>query len=78
MAKTEFTRPTAEDGYPISGLAKIAEVVVASGLSRSKVYSMLMTGELPSVSFGKSRRVPWSAVRAMFLSPSVLVSADGR
>lgn len=70
MAKTEFTRPTAEDGYPISGLAKIGEVVVASGLSRSKVYAMLSSGELPSLRFGKSRRVAWQVVRELFLTPS--------
>lgn len=67
MAKTEFSRPVAADGWPSAGLAKIQEVVLASGLSRSKIYAMLGTGELPSVRFGKSRRVPWPVVRERFL-----------
>ncbi|MCR9200207.1 MAG: helix-turn-helix domain-containing protein [Planctomycetaceae bacterium] len=68
--KDEKGRPLAEDGYPMSGLATIAEVVSASSLSRSKVYQYLDSGLIPSVRFGRSRRVQWSTVREMFIAPA--------
>ena len=67
ICKDEKGRPIAEDGYPISGLATAAEVAAVSSLARSTVYLMMSTGELESRPFGRSRRVPWSAVRRMFL-----------
>lgn len=71
-AKAEFLRDDKgrailSDGYPAAGLATIDEVVSISGLSRSKVYSML-DREIPTRRFGRSRRVEWAAVRRMFLS----------
>ena len=65
--KPEISRPLAEDGYPAAGLACVAEVVAVSRLSRSKVYEMLTSGELPSVRFGKSRRIRWTDIRRLFL-----------
>jgi len=65
--KKEIQKPLAADGWPVSGMAQIDEVCAASSLSRSKVYSMLTSGELPSVRFGRSRRVSWATVRRMFL-----------
>lgn len=56
------------DGYPAGGLATIDEVASFSGLSRSKVYSML-DREIPTRRFGRSRRVEWSVVRRLFVTP---------
>jgi hypothetical protein len=62
-------RPIAADGWPISGMACIPEVVAASGLGRSKVYSML-DREIPPRRFGRSLRVEWAVVRRLFLEPA--------
>ncbi|HIE99924.1 MAG TPA: AlpA family phage regulatory protein [Planctomycetes bacterium] len=61
-------RPIAEDGWPISGLACIDEVIAVSGLSRSKVYQQMAKGDIPSRRFGRSRRVEWAVVRRLFLT----------
>lgn len=47
----------AEPGPPDTKLMKIAEVTRELQLSPAKVYQMIACGELPSVTFGKSRRV---------------------
>lgn len=60
-------RPVSTDGWPISGMATVAEVSAVSGLCRSKVYQLLTIGEIPSRQFGRSRRVEWSVVRRMFI-----------
>jgi excisionase family DNA binding protein len=65
--RDERGRPCAADGWPISGLATVQEVVSVSGLAASTVYQMLSSGELESRQFGRSRRIPWAAVRTMFL-----------
>lgn len=46
-----------EDSAEAPMLLKIPEVAKILALSRSKVYGMLESGELPSVRFGKNRRV---------------------
>ncbi len=38
-------------------LLRVEEAARRLGLSRSKTYSLVLTGELPSVSIGRSRRV---------------------
>ena len=47
---------------PDKGLQPISAVATFLSLSRSKVYAMMETGQLPYVKFGKSRRVRWSDV----------------
>ena len=47
-----------------SGLQPINKVARFLSLSRSKVYSLMETGELPYVKLGKSRRVRWEDVLA--------------
>ena len=69
IRRDEKGRPIADDGWPVSGLATINEVVTASGLSRSRIYSML--GEqIPTRKFGRSVRVEWNVVRRLFLTPT--------
>ena len=43
---------------------KIPEVVERLRLSRSKIYELMQTGELPSLKVGRSRRVLASDVEA--------------
>lgn len=75
VSHDEQGRPIAADGYPVSGLAKISDLVAVTGVSRSKIYQYMTDGTIPSVSFGRSRRVQWPVIRRMFLTPSVEVSA---
>jgi len=44
------------------GLRPVREVARFLAISRSKVYQLMETGELPYVKLGKSRRVRWSDV----------------
>ena len=56
-------------------LARVPEVAAFLKLSRSKVYSMMDSGELRYVKLGKSRRLRWSDV--MSLIEANTVSAPG-
>jgi len=42
---------------------RVSEVATLVGLSRSKTYLLIASGELPSVKIGGSRRVPADALR---------------
>lgn len=68
MKQIVVERPMAADGWPASGLATIHELVSLSGLSRSKIYSLIRAGELRTKTFGRARRVPWAEARRVFLS----------
>ncbi len=63
LKKDEKGRLLGDDGLPSGGLATIPEVVTTTGLSRSKVYSMIAEDELEVKRFGRSVRVPWHVVR---------------
>ncbi len=52
----------------------VAEVAAMMRVSRMTVYRMVHAGELPAIRFGKSFRVPESAVEAV-LAQSVAESA---
>lgn len=71
LTRDESGRLLAEDGYPAGGLATVQEVVTVSGLSKSKIYQMLTSGELRSKRYGRSVRIPWSEVRQAFLSDEI-------
>lgn len=73
FAKDEKGRPIADDGYPVSGLATINELAAIVSLSRSKIYQKINDGSIPSVTFGRSRRVQWPVVRKLFLTPAECV-----
>jgi excisionase family DNA binding protein len=45
-------------------LLRPVEAAEAIGISRSKIYELLASGELPSVRIGASVRVPVEALRA--------------
>ena len=63
LRRDEKGRPIAADGYPLSGLASVAEVVTATGLSRSQIYNMINRGEILTKRFGRSVRIPWQVLR---------------
>jgi len=67
LKRDESGRALAADGMPLGGLATVAEVVTATGLSRSKIYDLINAGELQVKRFGRSVRVPWPIVRHVFL-----------
>ncbi|MEU4891926.1 helix-turn-helix domain-containing protein [Streptomyces sp. NPDC044780] len=45
-------------------LLKVPEVMAALRLSRFKVYDLIRSGELRSITIGRARRVPVDALRA--------------
>jgi excisionase family DNA binding protein len=47
------------------GLARIKHAQDFLQVSRSKVYLLMKSGELPSVKLGKNRRIPWAALYAL-------------
>jgi excisionase family DNA binding protein len=44
-------------------LLRVEEAAEALQMSRSKLYEMIASGEIPSVTIGRSRRVPAEALR---------------
>lgn len=48
-----------------TSLERVPAVASYLGVSRSKVYAMMETGELPYVKLGKSRRVPRWAIQRL-------------
>lgn len=44
-------------------LLRVEEVASALALGRSKVYELIASGELPSLTIGAARRVPAEALR---------------
>jgi excisionase family DNA binding protein len=49
-------------GTPI--LVRVEEAAEMLGIGRSKVYEMVLSGELPSVKIGRCRRIPIAAIYA--------------
>jgi excisionase family DNA binding protein len=45
------------------GFATVPEAAVFLNVSRASIYKLMDTGELVYAKFGKSRRLPWRAVR---------------
>jgi excisionase family DNA binding protein len=45
------------------GFATIPEAAKYLNLSRAKVYLMMDVGELKYAKFGRSRRIPWRALK---------------
>ncbi len=46
------------------GLLRVDEAAAWLGLGRTKTYELVARGKLPSVSIGRCRRVPLSALRS--------------
>jgi len=47
------------------GLATVAEACGFLGLAQSSVYELMGAGELKYVTIGRSRRIPWRALREL-------------
>ncbi len=65
-------RPTAIERL----LLRPDEVAIALGVSRSKVYELLGSGELPSLRIGKSIRVSRNALR-QWIAQREAITDDG-
>lgn len=46
------------------GFATVDQAGAFLSLSRATIYNLMDAGELASAKFGKSRRIPWSAIKA--------------
>jgi excisionase family DNA binding protein len=55
------------DSAPLDGRLAVnpAEAVRLTGLSRSTIYNLLGSGELPSVTVGRRRLIPVSALKKL-------------
>jgi len=62
----ELQRPPGmkEASAPSRGLLRVEEAALWLGLGRTKTYELVARGELASVSIGRSRRVPVSALHS--------------
>ncbi|MER8113887.1 helix-turn-helix domain-containing protein [Streptomyces sp. NPDC094031] len=49
-------------------LLTVREVTAALKIGRTKVYDLIRTNELPSLTIGRSRRIPAEAVRTYLAS----------
>jgi excisionase family DNA binding protein len=45
------------------GFADVPDAAEYLSLARSSVYKLMDRGDLPYAKFGKSRRIPWRALR---------------
>lgn len=59
-----------------SALMTVAEVALVMRLSKATVYRLVQAGEIPAVRFGRSYRVPKSAVSA-YIARSGLTGNEG-
>jgi len=57
---------TAESERPdltAEGFADVTEAAEFLSLARSSIYKLMDNADLPFAKFGKSRRIPWRALR---------------
>lgn len=62
---------TKEASHETSGLRSVRTVAEFLAISRSKVYQLMETGDLPYVKLGKSRRVRWADVLSLIETNTV-------
>ncbi len=53
-----------KDRVPPQLLVKVEEAARLCRISRSRMYELMATGEVPSLSIGRSRRIPLDGLRA--------------
>jgi len=58
-------------------LLRVEEVAQTLSLGRSKVYELIASGELPSITIGSARRVPTEALQK-WIAEHVDVGAAGK
>ena len=59
-------------------LLRVDEAADALGLGRTKVYELVMSGEIASVKIGRARRVPLDALKHWVRSRQAPTTEDGR
>src|SRR5205807_1893559 len=47
------------------GLATVEQASLFLSMSRATIYTLMDRGTLPSLKLGKSRRIPWNALREL-------------
>ncbi len=47
-----------------AGFADVNEAAAFLSMARSSIYKLMDAGELTYAKFGKSRRIPWTALKA--------------
>jgi excisionase family DNA binding protein len=60
MSETNTKPDITADGF--AGVPEAAEYL---SMSRSSIYKMMEAGELKYAKFGRSRRIPWRALREL-------------
>jgi excisionase family DNA binding protein len=73
LAVAQATKETPVD---IAGLRPVQAVAQFLAISRSKVYQLMDSGDLPYVKLGKSRRVRWTDVLQLVEDNTVSRSAS--
>jgi excisionase family DNA binding protein len=66
---------TANQETVTEGLQRISETARFLGISRSLVYRLINSGELPTVHIGRSRRIPIRSVRELAAANLVCASS---
>jgi excisionase family DNA binding protein len=56
--------PATMEAGPHRGLLRVEEAAEWLGLGRTKAYELVYRGILPSVTIGRSRRVPFAALKS--------------
>jgi excisionase family DNA binding protein len=60
---TTATAATKKPDLTAEGFADVQEAAAYLSVSRSLIYKLMETGDLNFAKFGKSRRIPWLALR---------------
>lgn len=54
-----------QPAVPREGLATVKDAAKFLSISRANLYRMIDAGQIQSVSYGRSRRIPWSVIHEL-------------
>ena len=60
LSRTDFAQPAIE---PLT--VRIATAVQLTGISRSRLYELIQSGELKTVKVGRSTLIPYASLKAL-------------
>lgn len=58
------------------GLAKPADIMQYTGLSKTTVYALIASGELPAIRIGRSVRVKWEDLETYIESRRIVADPE--
>jgi excisionase family DNA binding protein len=61
-SESEPAQASGPDDRDASGLARIRDAMTYLSISRGTIWKLMKSGELPRIRFGRSVRIPWSAI----------------